>query len=346
VKAAAFFDYGPAEVLRYADVDDPVLGPEDVLVRVQVCGVNHSDIDSRAGTSRWPFELPWVLGAEFVGVVVEVGAAVTAVAVGTLVTALQQYSCGRCSRCAAWRPDLCERLQIFGTTRWGGYGELVSVPARAVLPLQPGDHPLAIAGGQCTVSTAWHMVNRLAVVRPGDLVLVPSASGGVAGSLVQCAKQVGATVVATTGTPERARYVESLGADVVVLRTGDTGEHARSLRAATGGRPFDAVLDTVGGKELFGMHLSLLRDDGILVTCGAHAGEIADLDVVPLFRHGWRIAGFRVAPPDELEAALGLIRRGLVRVPIAGTFLMSDVAAAHRFIERRQHAGKVLLAAG
>ena len=82
MKAAAFFDYGPAEVLRYADVDDPVLGPEDVLVRVQVCGVNHSDIDSRAGTSRWPFELPWVLGAEFVGVVVEVGAAVTAVAVG------------------------------------------------------------------------------------------------------------------------------------------------------------------------------------------------------------------------------------------------------------------------
>ena len=192
MKAAAFFDYGSAEVLRYTDVSDPVMGPEDVLVRVRACGVNHSDIDSRDGTSRWRFELPWVLGAEFAGTVIDVGAEVTSVAVGTLVTALQQYGCGRCTRCARWRPDLCERLQIFGTTRWGGYGELVSVPARVVLPLQAGDDPLAVGGGQCIVSTAWHMVNRLAVIRPGDLVLVPSASGGVAGSLVQCAKQVGA----------------------------------------------------------------------------------------------------------------------------------------------------------
>jgi NADPH:quinone reductase-like Zn-dependent oxidoreductase len=345
MKAAAFFGYGPAEVLRYADVDDPAMGPRDVLVRVRACGVNHSDLDSRDGTSRWRFELPWVLGSEFAGTVVEVGAEVTSVAVGALVTALQQYSCGRCSRCAAWQPDHCERLQIFGTTRWGGYGELVSVPERAILPLQPGDDPVTVAGGQCVVSTAWHMVNRLAVVRPGDLVLVPSASGGVAGSLVQCAKQVGATVIATTGTPERAGYVESLGADAVVVRAGDTDEHARALLEATGGRPFDVVLDTVGGKELFGTHLSLLRDDGILVTCGAHSGEIVDLDVVALFQHGWRIAGFRIAPPDELEAALELIRRGHVRVPIAGTFLMSDAAAAHRFIERRQHAGKVLLIA-
>ena len=226
-------------------------------------------------------------------------------AVGTLVTALQQYGCGRCTRCARWRPDLCERLQIFGTTRWGGYGELVSVPARVVLPLQAGDDPLAVAGGQCIVSTAWHMVNRLAVIRPGDLVLVPSASGGVAGSLVQCAKQVGATVVATTGAAGKAGYVESLGADVVVVRADDTDEHATDLLKATGGRPFDAVLDTMGGKELFGTHLSLLRDDGILVTCGAHAGEVVVLDVVRLFQHGWRIVGFRMAPPDELARGAG-----------------------------------------
>jgi len=73
VKAAAFFEYGSAEVLRYTDVNDPVIGPEDVLVRMRACGVNHSDIDSRDGTSRWRFELPWVLGAEFAGTVIDVG---------------------------------------------------------------------------------------------------------------------------------------------------------------------------------------------------------------------------------------------------------------------------------
>lgn len=343
MKAAAFFEYGPAEAMRYADVDDPVIGSQDVLVRVKACGVNHSDLDSRAGTSRWQFELPWVLGAEFVGTVVDVGREVKSADVGDQVTALQQYSCGRCSRCNMWRPDLCAELEIFGTTRWGGYGELVSVPARAVVPLRPGDDPLAIAGGQCVVSTAWHMVNRLALVRSGDLVLVPSASGGVAGMLVQCAKLAGATVVATAGTAAKADQVASLGADIVVLRGDDAGQMKQALLRATDKRPFDAVLDTVGGEELFGMHLSLLRQDGTLVTCGAHAGEVVPLDLIPLFQNGWRIIGFRIAPPDELVAALELIRHEQVKVPIAATFPLSQAAAAHRFLERRQHVGKVLL---
>ena len=342
MKAAAFYEYGPAEAMKYTDIPDPVIGPGDVLVQVQACGVNHSDLDSRAGTSRWPFKLPMVLGAEFTGTVVEVGDPDGPVRTGDLVTALQQYSCGRCAQCARWRPDLCESFEIFGTTRWGGYGELVCVPAEVVVPLDPEDDPLVMAAGQCVVSTAWHMVNRLALVRPGDLVLVPSASGGVASALVQCAKLAGATVVATVGTAAKADQVAALGADLVVVR--GEGDIARELLVASGGRRFDAVLDTVGG-ELFGAHLSVLREEGTLVTCGAHAGEVVSLDIIPLFRNGWRIIGFRVAPPDELATSLDLIRRGSITVPIAATFPFSDAAAAHRFLERRQHVGKVLLVA-
>jgi len=241
-----------------------------------------------------------------------------------------------------WRPDLCEDFEIFGTTRWGGYGELVRVPARVVVPLDADDDPLVMAAGQCVVSTAWHMVNRLALVRPDDLVLVPSASGGVAGALVQCAKLAGATVVATAGSAAKADRVVSLGADAVVVR-GD-GDIATDLLHATGGQRFDVVLDTVGG-DLFGAHLSVLREEGTLVTCGAHAGEVVPLDLIPLFRNGWRIVGFRLAPPDDLAASLELIRRGTVRMPIAATFPVSDAAEAHRFLERRQHVGKVLLVA-
>jgi NADPH:quinone reductase-like Zn-dependent oxidoreductase len=342
VKAAAFYHYGPAEEMRYADIPDPVAGPDDVLIRVQACGVNRSDLDSRAGTSRWPLELPMVLGAEFTGTVLDTGGRAGPVRAGDLVTALQQYSCGRCGQCARWRPDLCESFQIFGTTRWGGYGELVSVPARVVVPLQDGDDPLAVAAGQCAVSTAWHMVNRLALVRPGDLVLVPSASGGVASALVQCAKLAGATVIGTAGTAAKADRILRLGADMVIVR--GEGDLARELLRATGGRRFDAVLDTVGG-ELFGTHLSVLREEGTLVTCGAHSGEVVSLDIIPLFRNGWRIIGFRLAPPGDLAASLELIRRGAIKVPIAATFPVSDAAGAHRFLERRQHVGKVLLVA-
>ena len=342
MKAAAFYEYGPAEEMRYSEIPDPVTGPEDVLIQVHACGINHSDLDSRAGTSRWRFELPMVLGAEFTGTVVRAPDTGGPIRTGDLVTALQQYSCGRCGHCARWRPDLCNDFEIFGTTRWGGYGELVSVPARVVLPLQPTDDPLAVAAGQCAVSTAWHMVNKLALVRPGDLVLVPSASGGVANALVQCAKLAGATVIGTAGSAAKASRVLALGADSVVVRR----EHdlATELLRATGGRRFDAVLDTVGG-DLFGTHLSLLREEGTLVTCGAHAGEVVPLDLIPLFRNGWRIIGFRVAPPGELETSLELIRRGAITVPIAETFPISDAAGAHRFLEQRQHVGKVLLVA-
>ena len=342
MKAAAFYEYGPAEAMQYAELPDPEVGPADVLIRVLACGVNHSDLDSRAGTSRWPFALPMVLGAEFTGTVVGAGRAARHLRTGDLVTALQQYSCGRCPRCAMWRPDLCQAFEVFGTTRWGGYGELVCAPARVVVPLDPRDDPIAVAAGQCVVSTAWHMVNRLAVARPGDLVLVPSASGGVGGALVQCAKLAGATVIATAGSAAKAERVSMLGADRVVVRGGDL---AADLMDATEGQRFDAVLDTVGG-ELFETHLSVLRADGTLVTCGAHAGEVVPLDLIPLFRNGWRIVGFRLAPPGDLAASLDLIRRGAVKVPIAATFPASDAAAAHRFLERRQHVGKVLLVAG
>jgi len=343
VKAAAFYEYGPAGAMRYTDLPDPDVGPADVLIRVQVCGVNHSDLDSRAGTSRWPFALPMVLGAEFTGTVVEAGREAQHIRAGDLVTALQQYNCGRCPQCAMWRPDLCEAFEVFGTTRWGGYGELVCAPARVVVPLDPRDDPVAVAAGQCVVSTAWHMVNRLALARPGDLILVPSASGGVAGALVQCAKLAGATVIATAGSAAKAEQVSVLGADRVVVR--GCRDLAAALMDVTDGRRFDAVLDTVGG-ELFEAHLSVLREDGTLVTCGAHAGEVVPLDLIPLFRNGWRIVGFRLAPPGDLAASLDLIRRGTVKVPIAATFPVSDAAAAHRFLERRQHVGKVLLVAG
>jgi NADPH:quinone reductase-like Zn-dependent oxidoreductase len=342
VKAAAFFAYGPADMLRYSDVADPVVGPRDVLVQVEACGVNHSDLDSRAGTSRWRFELPWVLGAEFVGSVAAVGREVASVRTEDLVTALLQYSCGTCARCESWRPDLCPSLKIFGTDCWGGYGELVSVPERAVVPLQAGDDPLTIAGGQCVVSTAWHMVNRLALVRPGDLVLVPSASGGVGSALVQCAKFVGATVVATTGSEAKADLITSLGADEVVLRSAD--DLAGALLEKTGGRRFDAVLDSAAGPH-FGTHLEMLREDGTLVTCGAHGLEVVSLDLVKLFQHGWRIVGFRIAPPDELRAAVKLIRDGVVKILVDKTFPMRDAAQAHRYLDRQQHVGKVLLVA-
>jgi D-arabinose 1-dehydrogenase-like Zn-dependent alcohol dehydrogenase len=163
--AAAFREYGGPEVLRAEDLPDPRPAPDEVVVAVKACGVNHSDLDSRAGTSRWTFELPFVLGAEFAGTIAAVGSDVHGLQVGAPVTAFQQYACGRCPQCARWREDLCPSFTVFGTHRWGGYAEQVAVPARAIIPLDSDEQAVIAATAQTAASTAWHMTAVLAAVR-------------------------------------------------------------------------------------------------------------------------------------------------------------------------------------
>ena len=326
--------------MLWEELDEPSCAADEVVVDVHACGLNHSDLDSRAGTSRWPFALPWVLGAEFAGVISQVGSDVTGLAVGDRVTAFQQFACGRCAACTGWRPDLCERFVVFGTDLHGGYAERVSVPARAVIPLNAGDDLVVAAGAQCVVSTAWSMVKTIAAVRPGETVLVPSASGGVASAAVQAAVIAGARVIASVGSPAKIAAVEALGAaQVFCYRETPIAE---AVRDATAGRGVDAVVDSTGG-PLFPQHLAAMAPDGRLVTCGAHAGEVVPLDIVELFRKGHRILGFRVASPGEIRESLALALDGRISVPIARTFAMREAAAAHAFMERREHVGKIVL---
>jgi len=340
VLAATFREYGGPEVLRWEEVADPVAAADEVLVEVRACGVNHSDLDSRAGTSRWPFPMPWVLGAEFAGAVAAVGGGVEGIAVGDPVTAHQQYACGTCPACTRWRQDLCERFVVFGTDRWGGYAELVAVPARAVVPLHGEEEFVPAAAAQCVVSTAWSMVVSLAAVRPGETVLVPSASGGVAGAAVQAARIAGARVIASVGAPEKVEAVRALGADIVFCYR-ETSV-AEVVSQATDARGVDVVVETTGGPR-FAEHLAAMAPDGRLVTCGAHAGEVVPLDVIELFRRGHRILGFRVATPDEIETALRMVLDGRIAVPVDRTFRLSEAGEAHAYMDERAHVGKIVL---
>jgi NADPH:quinone reductase-like Zn-dependent oxidoreductase len=343
MRAAAFAEYGPPEVLRVLELPDPVPSADEVVIRVAACGVNHSDLDSRAGTSRWQFALPFVLGAEFAGTVAAVGDDVRGLSVGDPVTAHQQYACGRCAACARWREDLCRNFTVFGTDCWGGYGELVRVPARAIIPLRYEDDCVLAASAQTAVSTAWHMTTVTAAVRAGEAVLVPSASGGVAGALVQCAKLAGARVIASVGSPARIDAVAGLGADEVFCYR--ETPVADAVGRFTDGRGVDVVLDTVGGPQIHD-HLSAMALDGRLAICGAHAGERQPIDLIGVFQRGQRILGFRVAPPGQIERALEMVFAGRIRVPLDRTFALSQAAEAHALLDRREHVGKLVLVNG
>jgi NADPH:quinone reductase-like Zn-dependent oxidoreductase len=148
MRAATFREYGGPEVMRWEQLDDPACGRDEVIVRARACGLNHSDLDSRAGSSRWPFTMPWVLGAEFAGTVVAVGAEVEGIADGDPVTAYQQFACGTCAPPAgAGGPDLCERFvcsaPIAGVaTRAGGGAGSCSDPAALAGRLRDGRRPV------------------------------------------------------------------------------------------------------------------------------------------------------------------------------------------------------------
>jgi NADPH:quinone reductase-like Zn-dependent oxidoreductase len=284
--------------------------------------------------------MPWVLGAEFAGIVAGVGDDVDGISVGDPVTAFQQFSCGRCVSCGSWRPDLCERFTVFGTDCWGGYAELVRVPARTIIRLRGAEDFIPAAVAQCVASTAYSMVVTTAGIRAGETVLVPSASGGVASAVVQLAKIAGAMVVASVGSQDKVEPVRRLGADVAFCYR-DT-PIVDAVREATDGRGVDAVIDSTGGPR-FSEHLAAMAPDGRLVTCGAHAGEVVQLDLVELFRRGHRILGFRVAAPGEIRAALELALDGRVTIPVDRAFPLAEAAAAHAYMDERRHVGKIVL---
>jgi NADPH:quinone reductase-like Zn-dependent oxidoreductase len=342
VHACAFSEYGDAAVLRWQELPDPEPGPGEVTIAVAACGLNHLDLDSREGVSPWDFAFPHVLGGEFAGTIAALGPGVSGWAVGDPVTAEHQYACGECAECRRWRGDLCPHYDYIGSDSWGGYAELVRVPARLLIGLDSLAQAPAAASSLCAVSTAWSMVTRLAQVRPRETVLVPSASGGVAGALVQCARLAGARVIASVGSPDKLERVRALGADEIFVHT--EVDPSAAVAELTGGAGVDAVLDTTAG-PLLGEHLRCLRRDGRLAFCGAHAGEKVQLDMLDVFVRGLRILGFRVATPDEIRAALSLALEGRVQVPIDREFHLSEAAAAHEYLERREHVGKVLLTA-
>jgi NADPH2:quinone reductase len=186
------------------------------------------------------------------------------------------------------------------------------------------------------------MVSRTAAIRPRETVLVPSASGGVGSMLVQCAKLAGARVIASVGSSAKVGPVAELGADEVFVHADVAPSEA--IAELTQGAGVDAVLDNTAG-PLLGEHLASLRTDGRFVFCGAHAGERAEVDMLDVFVRGLRIQGFRISTPDEIRTALRLALDGRVRIPVDREFPLAEAAAAHEYLDRREHVGKVLLTA-
>jgi NADPH:quinone reductase len=318
VRAVLLCEFGPAGNLVPAELPDPVPGPGQALIDVEIAGITFVETQVRAGRAPNPAmlpPLPAVLGNG-------VGGVVASVADGA-------------------GPDLAGRRVVAATGGSGGYAEravadaaaLIEVPAQLSL----ADAVALLADGRTAVALA-----RAAGLRPGQTVLVEAAAGGVGSLLVQLARGSGARVVAAAGGPRKLRVARELGADLVVDYA-DPGWAGR-VRAEAG--PVDVVFDGVGG-PVGGAALGLLRDGGRFCAFGMASGSFTafpegQADRVTVVR------GAPVSPAQMRElsvAALARAAAGTLRPLIGQTFPLERAADAHAAIAGRATVGKTLLLA-
>jgi NADPH:quinone reductase-like Zn-dependent oxidoreductase len=315
--------FGSRDVLTVEDVADPEPGPGHVRIKVDACALNHVDVDIREGTSRFEIEFPHILGLEVVGRVDALGPGVNGLAVGDRVM-----------------PYLLGGDVFIGVGGPGGFADYVLAPTKQLVEV-PDEIPDEQAGAlQVAFGTAWHMLFGRGGLRIGETVLISSVSSGIASAAVQLAHLAGAFVIGTSSSPNKLKQAAENGMDVGIDYTSE--DVPARVMEITGGRGVDLVFEHVGG-ERFQEAVESLSQNGRLVTCGAHAGEVVPFDIIPFFRAQHRIIGSFVYEREELDHVLEFAARGKLKPLVAETFPLADVRDAFELLESRDFFGKILV---
>ena len=340
MKVAWFHKFGGPEVLVAEEAPKPAPKPGEALVRVRAVGINHVDLDHRAGTSRIPVKFPHILGREFTGEVAGLNGS-SEFKEGERVWVTCRIPCRKCEMCLAGRDNLCVQEGYFGLDIPGGYAEYVCVPIANLNALASHVSFEDAAAAQIAFGTAWHVLITRAFLQAGQTVLIQAAGSGIGSAAVQVAKLAGAGAIITTASSEKKlEHAKALGATHLINYSKDN--FAEKVMAITGGRGVDVVMEHIGG-AVFTRSLQCLARGGIIVTVGAHAGEVVEFDIIPFFRKELRLAGSKNAPVLELRKVMGLVADGKLKPVIHKAFPLAQAAEAHREVIAGHADGKVVL---
>ncbi len=313
---------GGPEALQWADVPVGQPGPGEALVRHTAIGVNFIDVYHRRGLYPLP-SLPAVIGLEAAGRVEAVGPGVTEVAVG-------------------------DRVAYAGGPT-GAYSEIRAIAAHRLVKLPDGIDDRRAAAMMLKGMTAEYLLRRTYAVKPGDAILVHAAAGGVGLIVCQWAKTLGATVIGTVGSKDKADLANTHGCDHVIV-TGEEDFVAR-VREITGGEGVSVVYDSVG-KDTFMRSLDCLRPRGLMVSFGQASGMVPPLDISILSAKGSlfltrpTLMTYTVSREDLMASAAALfdvVLRGVVRIEVRQTYPLRDAARAHADLEARKTTGSTVL---
>ena len=340
IQRVVLHEFGFDTPLSY-EPDAPDLPPptgSDVIVAIDACGVARRDLIDRSGRLRF-VSLPIVLGHELSGIVVAAGPD-AAWPVGDHVGALHRDSCGTCERCQEEETGHCAfAMRVFGITIDGGYASHVIAPSRALYPSPASMRGATGAVFNSTAGTAYRALNRFGGLGPGQTVLITGANGGVGHAGVQIAKRQGAEVIAVVRSAEHGPFVESLGADHVIVDDG-SGFH-RKLPS----RAVDVVLDCVGGPT-FNASLRSVRLGGGVGLVGNVSEERISLNVGRIVVGDVQVCGSTGATRRDLAGLIELIGDEPLRSEIAGIYPLEAANEAHERLRAGGVSGRLVLTPG
>jgi NADPH2:quinone reductase len=323
MKAVEISKPGSPEVLKLVERPVPVPKPSEILIKVAAAGVNRPDVLQRSGNYPVPPDASDLPGLEVAGEVAVVGSSVSGLEPGEKVCAL-----------------------VHG----GGYAEYCVAPEVTALPVPKGWTLIEAASLPETFFTVWGNVYDRARLAPGESLLVQGGSSGIGVTAIQMAKATGNQVFVTAGSDEKCAACLRLGADKAINYK--TQDFAAEIKAATGGKGVNVILDMVGG-DYVPRELKSLADDGRLVFIAFLRGHKAELDINEVMRRRLTLSGSTLRPrPVEFKGAIAkslrekiwpLIEAGKIRPEIYKTFPLAQAADAHRLMESSQHIGKIVL---
>ncbi len=315
--------FGGPEVLELESYEPPSPGPGEVLLRHRAIGLNFIDIYFRTGLYPPPQGLPFTPGLEASGVIEALGEGVADFAVGQRVA--------------------------YGTGPLGAYADLRTMPAEKLIAIPEAISDEVAAAMMLKGMTARYLLKQTYAVKPGDTILVHAAAGGVGLILCQWAKHLGATVIGTVGSREKAEIARAHGCDHPIIYTEE--DFVERVKEITGGEGVPVVYDGVG-KATFMKSLDCLRPRGLMVSFGNASGPVDNFNLGILSQKG----SLYVTRPTlfhytstraELEACandvIEVVRRGIVRIEVGQRFPLEQAAEAHRALESRRTIGATVL---
>jgi NADPH:quinone reductase-like Zn-dependent oxidoreductase len=340
MKALYFNKHGDLEVIQYGDVSDPKMGPEEVLVRVRACAINHLDVWVRRGWPGLKLEMPHWCGADVSGEIVELGREVTGWRVGQRVVVDPGINVLEDEFTRRGEVTLSPGYHILGEQMRGGAAEYLAIRVGNVAEM-PEDLDFPEAAAPLLVSlAAWRMLIHRGKLRAGETVLVVGAGGGVNTMAIQIAKLAGAKVYVVAGNQEKADRARALGADIVLDRS--KVDWSREIYRVTGKRGVDVVVDNVG-KATINNSMKAAARGGRIVIIGNTSGPNAEIDMRYIFGKQISLIGSTMGTHQDFRDVTSLLWRGKLRPVIDRLMPLSRGKEAYAVLERGEQFGKIVL---